>query len=225
MSRDYICRACNYNTLIKCNYIKHLNTKKHLNSMSKIFCNLCKKNFNSRQKLVKHLKKIMPCDTLLKPEMPVQVLEFRIRIIFNNLNYVDRIYYFNFQLSSIGIDDIYTKYLFSKQLYKLKFYLKGIDLFLTAFKNIISHYLNQKKYLIFNPLNTDIILIKSLVHYDTYELFNLQLFQYIIRIVEFNNIDTDFNIDIINIRDIDNINKELIKFYKINRDEFIKLLI
>ena len=64
------CELCNYSTNIKCNFIKHKNTKKHKNRLlgdihtiphkpqnsTKIMCEFCNKSFSRIDSLNRHLK-------------------------------------------------------------------------------------------------------------------------------------------------------------------------
>ena len=225
MARDFLCRTCNYNTFIKCNYIKHLETSKHLNRMTKYSCNLCKMNFKTKQKLHKHLQRLTPCDTLLKNGNSIEVTQFHIKIIYHNLNYIDRTYCFNFEFNSIGIDDILSLYYLSNYLQHFKNQFNGIDLFLKVFESLFIKYFIEKKYLIFNPVNTDILLVKSNIHYNTYEPFNMQLFLYIIRLINFTDYDKNFDIDNITDDNIYMIKINMIRIYKQEKEKFIKSLI
>lgn len=78
MVDEYHCKSCNYITTIKCNYDKHLNTKKHKKSTqsqqlvnkksttsqqlvnptppSKISCKYCDKLFTTKQAMYRHIK-------------------------------------------------------------------------------------------------------------------------------------------------------------------------
>ena len=54
----YNCTICNYTTLVKCNYNKHIETLKHkkkeLNCEQKYICNKCNKQLSSKQSLDNH---------------------------------------------------------------------------------------------------------------------------------------------------------------------------
>lgn len=62
----YECKKCNYKSFIKCNYDKHCSTIKHKNNTdtkeTKIYkqCDVCKKNYKSRNGYWKHIKKCHP---------------------------------------------------------------------------------------------------------------------------------------------------------------------
>ena len=67
------CQRCNYNTPIKCNYEKHLKTKKHVKNMSEILedsekcgkyveksihftCQFCQNQYQTNRGLSKHVR-------------------------------------------------------------------------------------------------------------------------------------------------------------------------
>ena len=72
---EYYCQCCDYKTYVKCNYIKHLNTTKHIlnselstthnnnneslpiHNNNTFICNMCDKEFASRYSLKRHKKK------------------------------------------------------------------------------------------------------------------------------------------------------------------------
>ncbi len=73
MNEKYYCKCCNYDAKQKCNYEKHLKTKKHLKStksqqkvniqstksqhfFSNFECKYCNKNFTTRQSMYRHIK-------------------------------------------------------------------------------------------------------------------------------------------------------------------------
>jgi hypothetical protein len=64
-NRQYFCEICDYSTCKKCNYDKHLLSRKHENSnnnnpkvaKSSHECNICNKCFNDRAGLWRHKKK------------------------------------------------------------------------------------------------------------------------------------------------------------------------
>ena len=61
--KKYICEKCNYNTVIKCNFEKHLLTAKHQNTYKSIkkyndtFICECGKKYKHRQSLYSHKRK------------------------------------------------------------------------------------------------------------------------------------------------------------------------
>ena len=74
MNEKYYCRCCNYNAKQKCNYEKHLKTKKHLEStqsqqkvniestksqpnvLNPFNCKYCDTNFTTKQSMYRHIK-------------------------------------------------------------------------------------------------------------------------------------------------------------------------
>ena len=60
----HFCHQCNYNTTIKSNYNKHLETKKHIRNTNKerikkstLKCPYCDKTFTRKDSLIRHIKK------------------------------------------------------------------------------------------------------------------------------------------------------------------------
>lgn len=60
----FVCEKCNYETLIKGNYAKHLKTNKHKLTDGKV-CDVCEKTFKTRQSLWKHKKDCVDTNKLL----------------------------------------------------------------------------------------------------------------------------------------------------------------
>jgi len=63
--KKYLCETCHYFTSKKCNYDKHLMSRKHDNNNQKVAkssyqCNICNKSFNDRAGLWRHTKKCTP---------------------------------------------------------------------------------------------------------------------------------------------------------------------
>ena len=74
MNEKYYCKCCNYNAKQKCNYEKHLKTKKHLEStqsqqkvniestksqpnvLNPFNCKYCDTNFTTKQSMYRHIK-------------------------------------------------------------------------------------------------------------------------------------------------------------------------
>ena len=55
----YTCSKCNYETLIKSNYTKHLKTNKHIMNSTNV-CDKCEKSYKTRQSLWKHKQGCLP---------------------------------------------------------------------------------------------------------------------------------------------------------------------
>ena len=53
---SYLCKKCNYSTLLKFNYTRHLSTEQHISKAVKIQCKYCEKEYKHKSSLSKHIK-------------------------------------------------------------------------------------------------------------------------------------------------------------------------
>ena len=79
----YFCKKCCYETEIKCNFNKHLKTKKHLNKNSKFICE-CGKEYKYNTGLSKHRKKCLLKNKLEEMKNEIISLKDKNRIMENN---------------------------------------------------------------------------------------------------------------------------------------------
>ena len=79
----YICKKCCYETEIKCNFNKHLKTKKHLNKNSKFVCE-CGKEYKYNTGLSKHRKKCVLKNKLEEMKNEILCLKDKNRTMENN---------------------------------------------------------------------------------------------------------------------------------------------
>jgi len=95
---NYSCIGCNYDTYIKCNYIKHLKTQRHLISSDKSFNNVkkiyecdCGNVYKHRQSLNAHKKKCFGnnCDNYIDKELIMKLVEQNSDLIGKNNNLID----------------------------------------------------------------------------------------------------------------------------------------
>ena len=81
LAKKYLCESCDYFTSKKCNYDKHLMSRKHDNNnnnnqkvvKSSYPCNICNKSFNDRAGLWRHTKKCAPINVTPIKSIPLQV--------------------------------------------------------------------------------------------------------------------------------------------------------
>lgn len=79
----YFCKKCFYETEIKCNFNKHLKTKKHLNKNSKFICE-CGKEYKYNTGLSKHRKKCVLKNKLEEMKNEILCLKDKNRAMENN---------------------------------------------------------------------------------------------------------------------------------------------
>ena len=79
----YFCKKCCYKTEIKCNFNKHLKTKKHLNKNNKFICE-CGKKYKYNSGLSKHKKKCVLKNKLEAMKNEIVCLKDKNRIMENN---------------------------------------------------------------------------------------------------------------------------------------------
>jgi len=101
-SNSYYCKCCDYISSKKCNWLKHIKTKKHLekchlalaNNVKKVakyyFCENCSKKYKSRNGLWKHSKNCKKTNVAAKsnPQTIIQHITNN-QIINNNSNYIN----------------------------------------------------------------------------------------------------------------------------------------
>ena len=79
----YFCKKCCYETEIKCNFNKHLKTKKHINNNSKFICE-CGKEYKYNTGLSKHRKKCVLKNKLEEMKNEILCLKDKNRVMENN---------------------------------------------------------------------------------------------------------------------------------------------
>lgn len=95
----YICNNCNFKTNKKCNYKRHLNTKKHIiktkqKKQNNLFlCETCKNKFKSRTSLWRHIK-------LCKKQLLNNNINYKNNYLINNQNYK---YCINININNLNI--------------------------------------------------------------------------------------------------------------------------
>jgi len=81
----YLCEKCNYSTIRKTDYIKHLSTKKHLatnlSHNKEITCLICKKTYLNRSGLWRHKQKCKLIECLNNKQEQSQKEELKLKII------------------------------------------------------------------------------------------------------------------------------------------------
>lgn len=178
---NYICNACNYNTNIKCNFIKHIYTVKHTSNITKYNCPLCQKNLKTKQKLYKHLKRKYPCDLINKPtEKSVIDNVASIIIMYKYLNYIDRMFCFNFEYNSNCIDSTNSIELIVNNINTLKHRFSGYELFTNSIAISFFNFNDRNKYMFFNALGSDLLLVKCNLRFRKFEVVSEIIIKYII---------------------------------------------
>ena len=184
MSNDYICNACNYTTNIKCNFLKHIYTSKHLSNIGKYNCTLCQKNFKTKQKLHKHLKRKYPCDLIDKPsEKSVVDNGTSITIIYKYLNYIDKMFCFNFEYNSHCIDSSTSIELIVNNINILKHRFTGYELLTNSIAISFFNFNDRNKYMFFNASDSNLLLVKCNLRFRKFEVVSETIIKYVIDLI------------------------------------------
>jgi len=80
---EYVCKCCKYSTDIKCNYLKHNETKSHIENKNKMFnCNDCNKEFFYESGYNNHIDKYHKTESkITDPEIKILLLEQEIKFL------------------------------------------------------------------------------------------------------------------------------------------------
>lgn len=225
MLNEYICNACNYITNIKCNFMKHIYTSKHLSKVLKYNCSLCHKNFSNKQKLNRHLKRKYPCDVSkhLYNDSMVTIND-SITILYKYLNYIDRIFCFNFEYNSNYIDNHDAIQLIIQNINLLKSRFTGYELFTNSIAISFFNFSDRQKYMFFNSYGSKVLLVKCNIGFRKFEIMSPIIIKYIIDlIIVYDN--TLENIPELTIEISDNIISNLIIGYNRIKKSYTNILL